>query len=124
MKKERRPAMTPEALRLVAARFKVLSDPMRLRILHALEDGEMSVTGLTEAVEASQPNASKHLKVLQDAGFVARRQDGNTVYYSISDEEVFELCRLVCSGLQQRIAAQAGILSGRRLTGSNRTNKN
>lgn len=116
--------MTPEALRLVAARFKVLSDPMRLRILHALEDGEMSVTGLTEAVEASQPNASKHLKVLQDAGFVARRQDGNTVYYSISDEEVFELCRLVCSGLQQRIAAQAGILSGRRLTGSNRTNKN
>ncbi|QQS49581.1 MAG: winged helix-turn-helix transcriptional regulator [Acidobacteriota bacterium] len=103
--------MSMEALQLVAARFKVLSDPMRLRILQVLQTGARSVTGLAEAVESTQPNVSKHLKTLQDAGLVARRQDGNTVYYSIADETVFELCDVVCSSLQEKFEAQAGLFA-------------
>ena len=101
--------LTPEAMNLVAARFKVLSDPMRLRILNALQEGEQSVTGVTEAVQASQPNVSKHLKTLQDAGLIARRQEGNTVYCRIADETVFQLCEVVCNSIQQHLTAQASV---------------
>ncbi len=99
--------MSLEALQLVAARFKVLSDPMRLRMLQLLEDGETGVSALAEAVESTQPNVSKHLKTMQEAGLLARRQEGNTVYYSIADPTVFELCEVVCSSLQERFAAHA-----------------
>lgn len=100
--------LTPEALELVAARFKVLAEPLRLRILHELQGGEMSVSAITEAIESTQPNVSKHLKMLQDAGLVARRQEGNTVYCSVADGTVFELCDVVCSSLRQRLEAHAG----------------
>jgi len=103
--------MSLEALQLVAARFKVLSDPMRLRILQLLQDGEASVTAITESVESTQPNVSKHLKILQESGLVARRQEGNTVYYSISDPTVFDLCEVVCSSLQERFSAHASAFS-------------
>ncbi len=112
MKRSPRQRLSPEALQLVAARFKLLSDPLRLRILQNLEAGEASVTALTEAVEATQPNVSKHLKLLQDAGLLARRQEGNTVYYAIADPTVFELCEVVCSSLQERFAAHASVFAG------------
>ena len=110
MGKSKRQVMSPEALRLVAARFKVLSDPMRLRILQLLEEGETSVSALAETVESTQPNVSKHLKIMQDAGLLARRQEGNTVYYSIADPKVFELCEVVCSSLRERFSEHASAL--------------
>ncbi|MBL8187782.1 MAG: winged helix-turn-helix transcriptional regulator [Acidobacteria bacterium] len=111
MTKNKRQPMSQEALQLVAARFKVLADPMRLRILQVLEAGENGVSALAEAVESTQPNVSKHLKILQEAGMLARRQEGNTVYYSISDPTVFELCDAVCSTLAERFAAHASAFS-------------
>ena len=99
--------MTEEGLAMVAGRFKVLSDPMRLRILQVLEEGERSVSALAEEVESTQPNVSKHLRILQEAGMLTRRQVGNTVYYAIGDAQVFALCDLVCSSLAERLAAQA-----------------
>jgi DNA-binding transcriptional ArsR family regulator len=99
--------ITPEALKLVAARFKVLAEPLRLRILHELEEGEMSVSEVAEAVGATQPNVSKHLKMLQDAGLLFRQQNGNTVYYSVSDKTIFELCNAVSTSLRERLSAQA-----------------
>ena len=111
MAKTKQRFLTLEALQLVADRFKVLADPLRLNLLQSLEDGEMSVNQLTEAVGASQPNVSKHLKILQDAGFVGRRQQGNSVYYSIADSTIYKLCDLMCHGLQQRLAAQSNIFT-------------
>lgn len=106
--------MTPEALSLVAARFRVLAEPVRLRILQALDaHGEMSITELTEALELSQPNVSKHVKILTDAGLVARRQEGNVVYCAIADESVFRLCDLVCSSLRDRLSSQSAVLAPR-----------
>jgi DNA-binding transcriptional ArsR family regulator len=108
--RRRRLTMTREALELVAARFRAMGEPLRLRILQELEGGERSVSALAERVESTQPNVSKHLKILQDAGLVKRRQQGTTVYYSIADEMVLELCDLICSRLRDRLEAQVGAL--------------
>jgi ArsR family transcriptional regulator len=67
------------------------------------------VSELAHAVATTQPNVSRHLKILQDAGLVARKQEKNTVYYSIADESVFELCRVVCGSLQEKFAGQQAV---------------
>jgi DNA-binding transcriptional ArsR family regulator len=107
-------SMTPEALELVAARFRVLGEPLRLRLLQALALGEHSVSELAGLLATTQPNVSKHLKVMQGAGLVSRRPDKNTAYYSIADDSVFALCDIVCRRLADRFAAQAAALSDRR----------
>lgn len=96
--------MSAAAVNLVAARFRVLAEPLRLQILQHLEDGESSVTAVTNAVNSTQPNVSKHLKILQDEGLVAKRQEGNTVYYKIADQSIFELCEVVCGSLKERFS--------------------
>lgn len=101
--------MSAEAVSLVAARFKVLSEPLRLQILQYLENGESSVTNVTKAVNSTQPNVSKHLKMLQDEGIVSKRQEGNTVFYKIADESIFELCELVCGSLKVKFSEKASI---------------
>lgn len=111
MPKQKKWEMSPEALILVAERFKVLAEPLRLSILQALETGERSVTDITNAVASTQPNVSKHLKMLQDAGLLGRRQEGNTVYYSIADEGVFALCDAVCASVGKRLAKQMNSFS-------------
>jgi ArsR family transcriptional regulator len=113
MAKRVRGEMSAEGLELVARLFRVLAEPLRLRMLHTLEDGEKSVSALTEAVESTQPNVSKHLKILQDAGLVRRRADGNVAYYSIADDMVFDLCETVCERVRERLEAQAGSLRAR-----------
>lgn len=103
--------MSSEALELVANRFKILSEPLRLRILQSLQNGEKSVTELTDLIETSQPNVSKHLKILQTSGLVKRRQKGNTVFYAIADESIFTLCEVVCNSLEARLKNQAEIFA-------------
>jgi ArsR family transcriptional regulator len=70
----------------VAAAFKVLGDPARLRLLSliaAQPEGECCVCDLTPAVKLSQPTVSHHLKVLHDAGFLEREKRGTWVYYRV-----------------------------------------
>ena len=105
--------LSPEALQLVAGRFRVLAEPLRLRILQLLRGGEKNVSELTSILGTTQPNVSKHLRVLQEAGLISRRQSGTTVYCFIADPSVFELCDVVCTSLQARVSAQARIF-GRR----------
>jgi len=94
---------TDETLRLVAERFKVLAEPMRLRILNALRYGELTVTELVERTGATQANVSRHLALLHSFGMVARRKEGLHVYYRISDPVVFDLCELVCARLETEL---------------------
>lgn len=103
--------MSFEALELIANRFKILSEPLRLQILQLLQNGEKSVTELTDLIETSQPNVSKHLKILQTSGLVKRRQEGNTVFYAIADESIFTLCEVVCNSLETRLKNQAEIFA-------------
>jgi len=90
---------------LIARRFRVMGEPMRIRLLDLLRDGEATVTELTEALGASQQNVSKHLAVLAEVGIVGRRKEGNRVYYSVIDEGVFALCEDVCGSLQRQLAS-------------------
>lgn len=99
------PHPLPEALaELIAQRFRVIGEPMRIRLLDALRDGPLTINELSEAVRASQQNVSKHVGVLAQAGIVARAKDGNRVRCSIADQSVFELCELVCDGLRRQVA--------------------
>lgn len=104
------PLLSDEALELIAARFRMLSEPMRLRLLNTLRDHEMSVGELVEQTGAGQANVSKHLGMLLDSGLVARRREGNLVYYRIADESIFTLCDVVCTSVGERLGAQHQIL--------------
>ena len=107
------PQPLPDPLiELIARRFRVIGEPMRIKLLDSLRNGEMSVSELCEASGASQQNASKHLGVLQEAGIVGRRKDGNQVFYSIADEGVFRLCEEVCGGVQRQVAELNAIVAG------------
>src|SRR5678815_3969134 len=89
--------LSPQAVEMVAARFRVLGEPVRVRILEELRDGERNVSELVAAVGSTQPNISKHLRTLQEAGLIGRRQTGNQVFCFIDDPSVFDLCDAVCT---------------------------
>lgn len=107
------PRPLPDPLvELVAHRFRLIGEPMRIRLLDRLRDGEASVGELADALGASQQNVSKHLGVLNQAGIIGRRKEGNRVLYEIADPSVFTLCEIVCGGLQQQASELAQILEG------------
>lgn len=95
-------ALSDRALELVAHRFKLLSEPTRLRLLQLLMSGEKSVTELVQAANTTQANVSKHLGILADGGLVARRKVGVSTLYRIADPSLMTLCDLVCRSLQVR----------------------
>ena len=104
--------MLLELAELVARRFRLLSEPMRIRLLDRLRDGEAMVGELAEALDTSQQNISKHLSVLADAGMLGRRKSGNRVYYRIVDESVFALCEQVCGAAQEQLRALNDLVEG------------
>ena len=97
---------------LIAARFRLLGEPMRIRILDSLRGGPGSVGELAGTLETTQQNVSKHLGALHSAAIVAREKDGNRVLYSIADPGVFELCEHVCGGLRRQITALDELIPG------------
>lgn len=105
---------TPELLERVAARFRALAEPARLAILHALENGESSVSELVEATGLAQGNLSKHLQQLYAGGFVRRRRDGMFVYYALADDGVLKLCALMCDRLDDDAEAEVSLLASAR----------
>lgn len=94
------------ALEYVARYFKALAEPMRLRVLNALQDGEKNVSQLTEISGGSQANVSKHLSLLTQYDLVKRESRGTSVYYKIADPSVYKLCELVCGQIGNRMASQ------------------
>ena len=96
-----------EVVQQVAEYFGLLSEPMRLRLLHLLRQEEKCVQELVEATHTSQANVSKHLKVMWQAGILSRRSEGTCAYYRVEDEMIFELCNQVCERLATRLEQQA-----------------
>lgn len=90
-------------LELIAERFKVLAEPARLQILNSLRGRERTVSELVDEVGLGQANVSKHLQLLHSQGFVGRRKEGLYVYYRLADEDVFELCDLMCERLMKGV---------------------
>lgn len=104
--------LSEDALQLVAQRFAVLAEPMRLRLIQALFDGERNVTDLVEATGGTQANVSRHLQTLIAAHVLARRKEGLQVFYRIGDPTIPKLCELVCGSLEKSLAKQVGHLTG------------
>lgn len=96
------PEPSDELFSRIADRLKALSDPMRLKILHCLEDGERRVSDILDEVGGSQANVSKHLSRMRLAGIVATRRKGTSVFYRVVDPAAFAICRTVCDSLEQR----------------------
>jgi ArsR family transcriptional regulator len=113
MGKNRPHLLNDRALELVARRFGVLAEPMRLRLIQALIPGEKNVNGLVEATGGTQANISRHLQTLTQAHILARRKDGLQVFYSIADPSIFHLCELVCGSIEQQLENQTAAFSAR-----------
>lgn len=89
-----------------AERFRLLSDPTRLRLLNELDAAEeLAVGELAERAGVGLSSTSKHLHQLEREGIVARRRQGTTIFYRIADPTLSELCDLVCSSLRRRYEA-------------------
>jgi DNA-binding transcriptional ArsR family regulator len=84
---------TIQAYESLARFFSLLSEPARLRLLHALTERECSVSELLGSTGLSQANGSRHLGLMYQAGFLSRRREGAQVFYRLSDEMTGALSR-------------------------------
>jgi DNA-binding transcriptional ArsR family regulator len=102
--------LSDEALEQIAARFRVLGEPSRLRLLRVLRAGPRSVGQLVDATGLTQANASRHLQSLREAGILGRRKDGLSVIYHIADPGVLDLCHLVCGGIRRTLEKRVRVM--------------
>jgi DNA-binding transcriptional ArsR family regulator len=99
----REEGLQEELVGLVARRLQMLSDPLRLRLLLALERDEYSVGQLADVLDRSHKVTSHHLNVLFGEGLIARRREGTSVVYSLADYSVCRLLALAGQGVTARI---------------------
>ncbi len=86
-----------EMFDLAAETFRVMSAPMRLKIINCLCTEEKNVGQLLAEIDTTQPNMSQHLNTLFKAKILGRRREGVQIYYRIINERVVTLCRAVCT---------------------------
>jgi DNA-binding transcriptional ArsR family regulator len=91
-----------EVLESVASYFSLLSDPTRLKVLHAICERERSVGEIVAQTGLTQSTVSRQLAGLYTRGVLARRKEGSLVFYRVTDTTLVELCRAACV----RIAGQ------------------
>jgi DNA-binding transcriptional ArsR family regulator len=99
------PVESDEVFELAAEVFRVMSAPMRLKIIASLCNGEKNVSELLAEIDTTQPNMSQHLNTLYQASVLGKRRDGVQIYYRITNDRVVTLCRAVCT----QIAIEADV---------------
>lgn len=87
--------LSEEELEHLAKCFKLLGEPMRLKILQSVCHEPLTVNEIVEATGSTQANISKHLALLAAADILKREKDGQCVYYGLKDKLVIRLCELV-----------------------------
>lgn len=80
-----------EVIRPMAETFKLLSDPTRLRIVHALSRGELCVCDLAEMLGLARTAVSNHLRLLRSMRLVSYRKEGKLAFYSLIDDHITRL---------------------------------
>ena len=96
-----------QAYARIAKYFQLLAEPMRLKILNGLRDGEKNVSELVALSGGTQANVSKHLTMLSTANLIKREARGTKAYYSIADQRIYELCNLVCGQIANQMSLDA-----------------
>lgn len=86
-----------------ASACKMFSHEVRLKIIDELREGEKSVGELAEAMDLRQPNISQHLAKLREKNFVKTRKEGNSIYYSIANEKIFEAIDLMRDIIKEQL---------------------
>jgi len=99
-------ARSDAALTALAARFKLLAEPVRLRILEILAEGEKSVQEVTAAAGLRQPHISRQLAILSESGVLLRRKEGTRVYYSLADSHISALLDIAGRSLHEHLAGR------------------
>ncbi|MBC7938286.1 MAG: winged helix-turn-helix transcriptional regulator [Chitinophagaceae bacterium] len=95
--------------------FRLLSTPVRLKIISALCGHEKNVSQLLAEIDTTQPNMSQHLAALYRAGVLSRRRDTTQIYYRIGSERAAALCRAVCMQIAVELDGSADIAPSQRL---------
>jgi DNA-binding transcriptional ArsR family regulator len=85
----------------VASFFRAFAEPTRLALLQELKEGPRNVGELVATLAMTQANVSKQLKILFEAGLLAREKQGTSVSYSICEPIVLDLCRIACDKLNR-----------------------
>ena len=104
-----------EVFELAAEVFRIMSAPMRLKIISALCNGEKNVGELLAEITTTQPNMSQHLNTLYKAGVLGRRREGVQIYYRIINDRVVTLCRAVCTQIAIEFDDPAAVPPAERL---------
>jgi ArsR family transcriptional regulator len=94
-----------KVLERAAELFGVLATPVRLRIIGELCSSERNVSHLLGVIDVSQPNMSRHLNVLYQAGIVTKRRRGANVIYTLANESVVSICKVVCTQMVSDVAS-------------------
>ncbi len=90
-------AESDRVFEMAAEMFRVMSAPMRLKIISSLCNGEKNVGELLDEINTTQPNMSQHLNTLYQAGVLGKRREGVLIYYRIVNDRVVTLCRALCT---------------------------
>ncbi len=101
--------LRPEILDRVVERLTALADASRIRLLLRLREGEANVITLSTELEIRQASVSKHLGVLKRVGLVKTRRAGTQAIYSVRDDSVFEMCKMVCDGVLRHVREERGV---------------
>ena len=101
--------VTDEMFEVAADTFRIMSAPLRLRIINSLCEREKFVGELLEEIPTTQPNMSQHLNALFTAKILGRRREGVQIYYRLINDQVVTICRAMCqhvSGLVDPLGDQ------------------
>src|SRR5450830_979594 len=93
---------TDQTFESAADLFRVMSAPMRLKIINCLCDGEKNVSYLLTKVDTTQPNMSQHLNTLYQAGILGKRREGVQIFYRIIDQRIVSICEAVCHEIARK----------------------
>jgi ArsR family transcriptional regulator len=105
------PTLKQEITQLEANFCAALSDPNRLLILYALNEGPRNVTDLANELGLNQPTTSRHLKVLRERGLVDTVRTGTIITYSLSDQRLIQALDLLRSAMRDKLAYQANLIN-------------
>jgi len=102
--------LTQEISQLEADFCSALSDPTRILILYSLNEKPLNVTELTGELGITQPNASRHLKILRERELVHTVRQGTTITYHLADKRLIQALDLLRAVMRERLVRRVSLM--------------